>query len=470
MPHLGTGTFVAFGGMQPTDQPVTYDMSSPRLVAGLIALALAAAACSSESAGVDAATAPNPTSTDSERSNETQDSAGPVDERILRSTDTDAPFDLSGGATSGANADDVRAASIEDLPDDVESLIRVWDTDWGRTTIDYGDLLAGIPRADPRDAIPPIDAPVFESPSAAAEWLGADEPGALVQLNGEARFYPLSILTAHEIVNDRFGDVPVAVTYCPLCNTALAFDRRIDGEVIRLGVSGLLRNSDMVMWDDQTTSLWQQITGEGIAGRFAGTQLELVSTQIVSFSQFSENFPDGWSLSRDTGFGGRSYGRNPYVGYSSSTQPFLFDGEPDPRFPALERVVGVITDEGDKSYPFSLLEAEVVINDVAGDAPVVVWWAPGTTDALDGPSIADSKQIGTAVAYLRVLDDGTELTFGPGTETGTFVDDQTGSTWTLFGLATDGDMAGTQLAQISHRNEFWFAWAAFFPDGAVYGA
>ncbi len=446
-------------------------MSSPRLVACVIALALAAAACSSESSGVGATTAPNPTSGGSESSQDQSENAtGPIDERILRSTDTDAPFDLSGGATSGENEAAVQLGSVDELPDRVESLIRVWETDWTRSTIDYSDLLAGIPSADPRDAIPPIDNPVFESPSAAGQWLGADEPGALVQLNGEARFYPLSILTAHEIVNDRFGDVPVAVTYCPLCNTALAFDRRVDGDVIRLGVSGLLRNSDMVMWDDKTTSLWQQITGEGIAGTFAGTQLDLVSTQIVSFSQFSDNFPDGWSLSRDTGFGGRSYGRNPYVGYSSSTQPFLFDGEPDPRFPALERVVGVITDEGDKSFPFSLLEAEVVINDTAGESPVVVWWAPGTTDALDGPSIADSKQIGTAVAYSRTLDDGTELTFSAGAGEATFVDDQSGSTWNLFGLATDGDMAGTQLAQISHRNEFWFAWAAFFPEGDVYGA
>lgn len=442
-------------------------MFSLRLAAGFSALVLTAAACASGSADVAATTAPNATSAGSESS---QGSTGPIDQRILRSNATDAPFDLSGGAESGGNEDDVQLGSVDDLPDRVGSLIRVWETDWTRSTIDYGDLLAGIPRSDPRDVIPPIDSPVFESPSAAAEWVGVNEPGAVVQLNGEARFYPLSILTAHEIVNDRFGDVPVAVTFCPLCNTALAFDRRIDGEVIRLGVSGLLRNSDMVMWDDQTTSLWQQITGEGIAGHFAGAQLDLVSTQIVSFEQFAQNFPDGWSLSRDTGFRGRSYGRNPYVGYSSSQQPFLFDGDPDPRFPALERVVGVITDEGDKSFPFSLLEAEIVINDTAGVTPVVVWWAPGTTDALDGPSIADSKQIGTAVAYDRVLEDGTELTFIAGNTEDTFVDEQSGSTWSLFGLATDGDMAGTQLAQISHRNEFWFAWAAFFPEGDVYGA
>lgn len=361
----------------------------------------------------------------------------------------------------------MRSGSFDDLSDGVAQLVRVWPTDWSRTTIDLDELIAGIPRIDPRDAIRPIDEPEFESLSAAAEWLDPDEPGAVVQHDGEARFYPLSILTRHEIVNDRFGDVPVAVTFCPLCNTAITFDRRIGGEVIRLGVSGLLRNSDMVMWDDLSTSLWQQITGEGIAGRFAGSQLDLISTQIVSFSQFQEGFPEGTSLSRNTGFS-IGYGANPYSGYSSSTAPFLFDGELDPRFPALERVVGVTTDVGEKAFPFSSLERAVVINDNVADQPVVVWWAPGTRDALDQRSIADSRAIGSAVAHKPALPDGRILTFAPGDEDGTFVDDQTGSEWNLFGRAITGELEGEQLPGIDHRNEFWFAWAAFFPDSPVY--
>ncbi len=382
----------------------------------------------------------------------------------FRPNDSSASFDLDGGATSGD--DGVVTTSFDDLSDRVASLVRVWETDWTRSTIDLDQLIAGIPRPDPRDAIPPIDEPVFETSSAAAEWLDPDEPGAMVELGGEARFYPLSILTRHEIVNDRFGGVPVAVTYCPLCNTAVSFDRRIDGKVVRLGVSGLLRRSDMVMWDDETTSLWQQITGEAIVGRYAGTRLELIGTQIVSFSQFADGFVDGVSLSRDTGFN-TGYGANPYVGYSSSTQPFLLDGEPDPRLPALERVVGI--GAGGKAYPFSDLDEQVVINDDVDGQPIVVWWVPGTRDALDRRAIAESRAVGTAIAHGRVLADGTELSFAGGAEAGTFIDEQTGSSWNLFGRATAGELEGQQLPAVAHRNEFWVAWAAFFPDSPVYG-
>jgi hypothetical protein len=431
-------------------------MTSRRFAAGLTVFVLVTTACSVESS-LDVV--PSDGAAEIPSGTHTVDS--------IRPGDVDRAFDLSGGATSGSDEELVRSGSFDDLSDGVAQLVRVWDTDWSRTTIDLEELIAGIPRADPRDVIPPIDEPEFESPIAAGEWLDSNEPGVLVQFDGEARFYPLSILTRHEIVNDRFGDVPVAVTFCPLCNTALAFDRRIDGEVLRLGVSGLLRRSDMVMWDETSTSLWQQITGEGIVGRFAGSRLNLLDTRIVSFSQFANNFPDGWSLSRTTGFR-TVYGTNPYAGYSSSTQPFLFDGELDPRFPALERVVGVVTAAADKSYPFSVLENEVVINDVVGEQPVVVWWAPGTRDALDQRSIAQSRSIGSAVAYQRVLDDGTELRFTPGDGAGVFIDDETGSTWNLFGRATSGELEGQQLGALSHRNDFWFAWAAFFPDSPVY--
>ncbi len=417
----------------------------------LLGTSLIATACGSTTAG--------PTSSPT---------SSPVSTETLRPNDSDAPFDLDGGANSDDSA--AGTGSVDQLGEVVRSAVITWPTDWSRTTIDLGELAAGIPRLDPRDAIPPIDHPEFERPEAAAEWLDPDEPGAVVRLDGQTRFYPLSIMTRHEIVNDRFGPVPVAVTYCPLCNTALAFDRRVDGKVARLGVSGLLRNSDLVMWDDLTVSLWQQITGEGIVGEFAGTRLKPISTSIVSFGQFTESFPDGWVLSRNTGFN-IGYGANPYRGYSSRDEPYpsFFSATVDGRFPALERVVGVRTDGADKAYPFSVLEERVVINDVAGEVPVVVWWAPGTTDALDRASIADSRAIGTAVAHRRELD-GVSLTFSPLDEDGRFTDAETGSTWDVFGRAVAGELGGSQLEPIDHRNEFWFAWSAFFGDGEVYTA
>lgn len=450
------------------------------IAAALTALALFATACNSSTV-TDTTAAPSaPAEDDAPDANSAPEPANEPDEQttfdgdldapLFLSWETDAPYNLDGGATSSDEGVIITTDNPRDaLRDEVVGVTGLWETDWTRSTVDTGELLAGLRGTDPRDGIRPIDEPAFENIAQASQWLGVNEPGALVRVNGEARFYPLSILTAHEIVNDRFGDVPVAITFCPLCNTAVAFDRRVDGEVLRLGVSGLLRNSDLVMWDRDTTSLWQQATGEGIVGSFAGTQLESVSSAIVSFSQFAESFPDGLSLSRELGLG-RSYGRNPYEGYSSSQRPFLFDGEPDPRFPALSRVVGVRTDATDKAYPFDAVAESQVVNDTIGDQPVVVFWAPGTTDALDRGNIAESAQIGSAVAHDPTVD-GDVLTFSvanPDAHDGTFVDDQTGSTWSVIGIATDGPLAGTELANVEHKNEFWFAWAAFFPEGAVW--
>lgn len=385
---------------------------------------------------------------------------------LFAPTESSDPFDLTGGAISsdeGVNVvtDDPRSALINIAQQATEP----WPTDWSRQAVDLGEFLVGLPRLDPRDGIPPIDTPRFE-PIADATWLGEREPGALVRLNGEVRFYPLSILTRHEIVNDRFGDIPVAVTFCPLCNTALTFDRRVDGQVLRFGVSGLLRNSDLVMWDDATTSLWQQITGEGVVGTFAGTQLEIISTSIAAYGDVVEDFPDALSLSQQTGFG-INYGTNGYVGYSSSETPFLFDGEPDPRFPALSRVVGVSVGDVDKAYPFDVLAEELAVNDELDGTPVAVLWGGDTADALDGGVIADSQAIGSGTAFDRRVGDET-LTF---TSIGDdrFTDAETGTVWSLLGVGLDGPLAGAQLEVVTHRNEFWFAWASFFPGAAVYG-
>jgi hypothetical protein len=382
----------------------------------------------------------------------------------------EGPFNLDGGATSGANeADVIVDPSITVPPSAVLSQL-TWPTDWTRRTVeDWDEFLAGLGGSDPRDGIPPLDNPVFETVALAGQWLGPREPGALVQLDGEARFYPLSILTRHEIVNDAFGDVPVAVTFCPLCNTALSFDRRVDGEVLRLGVSGLLRNSDMVMWDSATTSLWQQITGEGVVGQFAGTQLDIIPTSIVSFEQFAENFPDGASLAAESGFGRTSYGLNPYQGYSSSSRPFLFNGEIDERLPALSRVVGLDLDGVTRAYPFETIMTAGAINDTVGETPVAVLWAGDTADALDDSVIGISDAIGTALVLDPVVD-GQLLTFSSVADEDTFTDAETGSTWTILGQAVAGPLEGTQLETVVHRNEFWFAWQAFFGADNLFGS
>ena len=355
------------------------------------------------------------------------------------------------------------------LPRELAAVTAAWPTDWTRRTIDLDELKIGINAIDPRDLIRPLDQPTYESIESANRWLIDREIGVSLDLNGVARFYPLRILTTHEIVNDELDGLPFAVTYCPLCNTAVAFDRRVGEEVLRFGVSGLLRKSDLVMWDDQTVSLWQQITGEGIVGSLAGTQLEVLPTAIVRWGDFKANRPDGEALSQDTGFG-FNYGSNAYVGYSDRAAPIgrFFDGPLDDRFPALDRVVGVRVGDVTKAYPFAVIDEKRAVNDELAGVPIAVWWAPtDSADNFDGVEVGGGESIGTGIAFLREVGD--QLLTFEASGVDTFIDDETGSTWSLFGEAIDGPLAGTQLELALHQNEFWFAWSAFNPDSPVYG-
>jgi hypothetical protein len=265
------------------------------------------------------------------------------------------------------------------------------------------------------------------------------------------------------------ADVPVAVTFCPLCNSAITFDRRLDGEVFEFGTSGLLRNSDLVMYDRTTESLWQQFTGEGIVGDLAGETLTFLPSSIVSFADFREAFPEGVVLSRDTGFN-RRYGQNPYVGYDDiGSSPFLFRGEIDGRLAAVERVVTVsLEDVGvDVAYPLSVLSEVGVINDSQAGRDLVVFHSDGTTSALDARSIAEAEDVGATGVFDPVLD-GQKLTFAQDGDL--IVDEETGSTWNVLGQAVDGPLAGQQLTPVVHGDHFWFSWAAFKPDTVIYSA
>lgn len=438
-----------------------------RLSATAIATMLIAGACSGAADSNEALPEDETTSLDEGVSaaavTDDGDSSA-TEQELFNPFATDEPFDLSGGAVSSDDGVEVAEDPLADLTPIVGEATAPWPTDWSRRTIDPASLGLGLGVVDPRDVIRPIDEPRFE-PIADATWLGEREPGALVQFNDEVRFYPLSILTRHEIVNDRFGDIPVAVTFCPLCNTALAFDARVDGERIRFGVSGLLRNSDLVMWDEETTSLWQQVTGEGIVGQYAGTKLEPIATSIVAYGQALENFPQARSLSTETGFG-NEYGINSYANYSTNGVPFRFDGEIDDRFPALSRVVGVTIEAESKAYPFSLIRDTLAVNDEVAATPIVVFWGGDTADALAGEIIANNEAIGTAIAFDRRV--GNQLLTFASADDGTFIDAETGTTWSLLGRGVEGPLAGEQLVTVTHRNEFWFAWAAFFPEAAVY--
>lgn len=341
-----------------------------------------------------------------------------------------------------------------------------WRTDFTKHTVPLDEIVSGGP---PKDGIPAIDRPRFEPVKSADRWLDDREPVVVVSLNGETKAYPLQILMWHEIVNDEVGGVPVSVTFCPLCNTALSFDRRFDGRVLDFGTTGRLRHSDLVMYDRQTESWWQQATGEGIVGQYAGEQLRFVSSPLINWGTLKQTHPDAKVLSRNTGFQ-RDYGKNPYVRYDDQRGgggPYshFFRGRPDGRLPAMERVVAITLGDQPVAYPFSALAEKRVVNDKIAGRPIAVFWAPGTASALDASTIAQGRDVGASGVFDRRLD-GRTLTFVPAGDAG-FRDRETESTWNILGRATAGPLRGTQLDAVQHGNHFWFAWAVFRPDTKV---
>ncbi len=338
-----------------------------------------------------------------------------------------------------------------------------WKTDFSQHRVPYNEIFSG---GVPRDGIPPLDNPNFTSVEQADGWLEDREPVVAFELNGEAKAYPLQILTWHEIANDTVGGVPVVATFCPLCNSAIVFERTLEGTVYDFGVSGNLRNSDLIMWDRQTESWWQQLTGEAIVGELTGKRLTLLPATIIAWEDFKAAYPEGGVLSQDTGFF-RDYGMNPYVGYDQvDNPPFIFFGREDDRLLPMERVAALTMGEAAAAFPFSLLESEGVVHHQVGEQNLAVFFKPGARSALDGPYINDSKSVGATGVFARELD-GQLLTFradGNG-----FVDAATGSRWNILGQATAGPLAGKQLTPIVHANHFWFAWAAFRPDTEVVG-
>lgn len=333
-----------------------------------------------------------------------------------------------------------------------------WKTDFKNASIDLNAVLSG---GVPRDGIPPIDNPYFREVDAITD-LQHHSPVISIHINGDARAYPLEVLTRHEIVNDVAGGVPVVVTFCPLCNSAIVYERTVDEQVLRFGVSGNLMNSDLIMWDDLTESWWQQLTGKGIVGDYNGYQLEIVPSQVISFGVFKDRYPDGTVLRGPQS----GYGRNPYVGYDSSPNPFLFQGKIDKRLFAMARVLAIDVNGVQIAYPFKTLKSEHVVNDTVKSTELVIFWQAGAVSALDAHDIDSSKDVGMATMFNRALLSGDILSFRY--ENGEFRDNETNSTWNIFGEATAGELEGEALTQLNAFPHFWFAWAAFYPDTTLY--
>jgi hypothetical protein len=261
-------------------------------------------------------------------------------------------------------------------------------TDFAKTTVPFSEILSGGP---PKDGIPSIDKPRFGT-IGEAKNLVDNEPVIGLTVNGESRAYPLNILIWHEIVNDVIGGVPVAVTYCPLYNAAIVFDRRVDGRVLEFGTTGKLRRSDLVMYDRQTESWWQQFLGSAIIGEMMGKELKVLPARLESFARFRARLPAGRVL-RPPALALRAYGRNPYVRYDSSTTPFLYDGPVLGKVPAMRYVVAV----DKQAWTLDLLRSKGRIE--SGD--LVLSWIAGNSSALDTRSIAKGRDIGNVIVQRR---------------------------------------------------------------------
>ncbi|MDZ4673531.1 MAG: DUF3179 domain-containing protein [Gemmatimonadota bacterium] len=341
-----------------------------------------------------------------------------------------------------------------------------WRTDFSRHTVPLEEIVPGGP---PKDGIPPVDRPEFEPVASAARWLGSREPVIVVEHGGVARAYPLQILVWHEIVNDVIAGMPIAVTYCPLCNTAIVFSRIIlpGADTTTFGTTGRVRLSDLVMYDRGTESWWQQATGEGLVGVHAGGQLSRFPSTLVSFAEFRRNFPRGVVLSRATGHE-RPYGRNPYLRYDAegaSPLASLFGRRPDTRFPAMARVVVVKEGPEQLVIPFERLRRDRVVATRIGAKDLIVWWIEGTASSMDTEIIAEGREVGSAVAHRSSVD-GRVLTFRPHGDA-TFRDTQTGTTWSALGHGISGPLTGRRLEPIDHGAYFWFAVAAFWPQARL---
>ncbi len=364
------------------------------------------------------------------------------------------------GDSGGGSAERQGSSESVEPPSGAE---REFETDFSQHSVPYEEISSGGP---PKDGIPAIDEPNFVEVEEAGQWLEPQEPVIQVEVGGEARAYPIQVITWHEIVNDRIGGEPVTVTFCPLCNTAIAFEGEANGRELDFGTTGRLRFSNLIMYDRQTESWWQQATGEAIAGELTGSELRAIPSPIVSWEDFRSSHPEAKVLSRDTGYG-RDYGQNPYAGYDDvDSSPFLYDGPETPgELPPMARVITVDDEDEPVAYPYMILEDSPAVNDSVDGEPVAVFWQEGTASALDESSIDAGRDVGSAAVYSRELD-GRTLTFRH--EEGRILDEQTESEWSILGEAVGGELEGEKLEAVASIDHFWFSWAAFRPETRIY--
>lgn len=238
-------------------------------------------------------------------------------------------------------------AGIDDLPSWVSGSFK---TDFTKKSVGFHELLDGGPG---KNGIPALENPKFEP--IAESNINQETLGLYLEIGGEEKFYPYNILVWHEIVNDIVGDSKVAVTFCPLCGSAVVYSREVGNETLTFRVSGLLRESNMVMYDTKTESFWNQSVGEAIVGSYTGAVLERLPFQLLSLSEVRDKFPSAQIMSTDTGYS-RNYDSNPYSGYSDNDSTYFPVKVQDKRFPAKEVFYIVTNDDTSIAIRISTLD------------------------------------------------------------------------------------------------------------------
>ena len=300
----------------------------------------------------------------------------------------------------------------------------------------------------PKDGIPSIDNPVFATVSN-SQFMSDSDIVIGLEINDQAKAYPLFILVWHEIVNDNVGGLPVAVTFCPLCYTNQVFERIIDGQEVEFGTSGKLYNSNLLMYDRLTESYWSQALGIAVKGEMTGYQLNLVPFDVITWGDWKKLHQDTLVLTTDTGYL-RSYATDPYGNYYTESRIMFPVEYSDDRMHPKEIIVGFNLDGIYKAYKQNDIESKTVINDSIGDTSILLMSLyPENSRAFE--RIIDGK-----ILDFKYLD-------------GKITDTQTNSEWNYDGLAISGKYVGKQLERLPIEPGFWFEWVAFHPQTLVYG-
>jgi hypothetical protein len=346
-----------------------------------------------------------------------------------------------------------------------------WSTDTTLHTVQLDELTMAVAK----DALPTLDFPKFITKNDPAFNFYEHEPVIEISYNGESKAYPLSLLTMFELSNDSIGGEQVMITYCPMCNSAMVFNRKVKRDskdyLLHFGISGLLMHNDMIMYDKETNSWWEQLMGEAIVGELAGTELKMMRALIISVKDYFDRYPQGKILSpEDLYLISSETGHRPFHHLNHDNNhldsTYYLPEKVDPRLPPLERVFDIHVENHSMIYPFTSIAKKEVINEVFENMNFVIFYHKDMVSVLDEDDFKKSKKIGSATAFRRDLD-GVIYTFKK--KANYFVDDQTGSVWDITGYCKEGSLKGKQLWIIPHSNHFAFAYLAFFPDATIYG-